>query len=141
MLRRLLPVVFSCFLASAYAEKIVLVAGGGTAEKDAPAKECALREPFGVEFTPEGEMVIVEMTKGERVLKVDKAGVLHVIGGTGVKGYSGNGGPATAAQVNGIHNLVILPNGDLLIADSFNHTLRKIAAGTGVITAIAGNGQ
>ena len=128
-------------LAPLRAATIELVAGGGTAEKDAPAKECALREPFGVEFNAAGEMIIVEMTKGERVLKVGKDGMLRVIAGTGVKGYSGDGGPATAAQVNGIHNLQIAPNGDLLIADSFNHTLRKLDPKTGVITTLAGNGK
>src|SRR5260221_7691105 len=110
----------------AAAAHIELVAGGGAKEKDAPAAECVLHEPFGVEFTPAGEMVIVEMEHGNRVLKVDAKGVLHVIAGTGAKGYSGDGGPATAAAFNGIHNLVITPGGDLLIADSFNHTLRKI---------------
>ncbi len=123
------------------AEKIVLVAGGGTAEKDAPAAECKLNEPFGTEFTPEGEMVIVEMEHGNRVLKVDAKGVLHVIGGTGAKGYSGDGGPATAATFTGIHNLQITPVGDLLLADSFNHTLRKIDGKTGVVSTLAGNGK
>jgi hypothetical protein len=136
-----LPILLLAALAPLRAEKIVLVAGGGAAEKDAPATECALREPFGVEFTPSGEMVIVEMSKGERVLKVDKGGVLRVIAGTGTKGYSGDGGPATAATFNGIHNLQILPSGDLLLADSFNSTLRKVDAKTGVITTIAGNGK
>jgi len=141
MLRCLFPLLFCCAAGLLRAEKIIVVAGGGTAGKDAPAAECALREPFGVEFTSAGEMVIVEMTKGERVLKVDKAGVLRVIGGTGGKGYSGDGGPATAATVNGIHNLVITARGDLLLADSFNHSLRQIDAKTGVITTLAGNGQ
>ena len=137
-----LVLAFSLFAAgSLRAEKIVLVAGGGAAEKDAPATECRLKEPFGVEFTAGGEMIIVEMTSGQRVLKVDAKGVLRVIAGTGAKGYSGDGGPATAATVNGIHNLQITPEGDLLIADSFNHTLRKIDAKTGVITSVAGNGQ
>jgi len=141
MLRFLVALLFLVIVDFVRAEKIVLVAGGGSAEKDAPAKECALREPFGVEFTPGGEMVIVEMSKGERVLKVDKTGMLRVIGGTGTKGYSGDGGPATAATFNGIHNLVILPNGDLVLADAFNNTLRKIEAATGVVTSLAGNGQ
>ncbi len=127
--------------APARAEKVVLVAGGGTAEKDAPAAECKLLEPFGVEFMPSGEMVIVEMTSGNRVLKVDTKGVLRLIAGTGAKGYSGDGGPAAAATFNGIHNLAITSGGDLLIADSFNHTLRKIDAKTGVVTTLAGNGK
>src|SRR3954467_6715961 len=130
MLRPLLSLLFCCAAPFVYAEKIVLVAGGGAAVKDAPATECALKEPFGVEFTPGGEMVIVEMSKGERVLKVDKAGMLRVIGGTGKKGYSGDGGPATGATFNGIHNLAILPSGDLVLADAFNHTLRKIETAT-----------
>ena len=68
------------------AEKIVLVAGGGAAEKDAPATECKLREPFDVEYLPSGEMLIAEMTGGNRVLKIDACGVLRVIAGTGAKG-------------------------------------------------------
>ena len=141
MTRCLFLLLCFCTAGLLRAEKIVLVAGGGSAEKDAPATECALREPFGVEFDAAGEMIIVEMTKGERVLKVGKDGVLRVIAGTGVKGYSGDGGPATAAQVNGIHNLQITPAGDLLIADSFNHTLRQWDPKTGVITTLAGNGK
>ena len=136
-----LALFVTIFLPLARAEKIVLVAGGGSAEKDAPATECKLKEPFGVEFTPAGEMVICEMTSGNRVLKVDAKGVLHVVAGTGVKGNSGDDGPATAATFNGIHNLQITASGDLLLADSFNHTLRKIDAKTGVVTRLAGNGK
>jgi DNA-binding beta-propeller fold protein YncE len=140
---RLLPscLVLLLLLTPLRAEKIVLVAGGGTKDAEAPATECRLREPFGVEFTKAGEMIIVEMTKGERVLKVDAQGVLRVIAGTGAKGYSGDGGPATAATFNGNHNLAVLPNGDLLLADSFNHVVRKIDAKTGVIATLAGDGQ
>jgi DNA-binding beta-propeller fold protein YncE len=137
------PLLFAAVLltgASLHAEKIVLVAGGGAKEKDAPAVECALHEPFGVAFTPAGEMIIVEMEHGNRVLKVDAQGVLRAFAGTGAKGYSGDGGPATSATFNGIHNLAITPGGDLLIADSFNHTLRRIDAKTGVISSLAGNG-
>jgi len=141
----LLPMkILALLLALAFpaaAARIELVAGGGTKDQDAPATECALREPFGVEFNPAGEMVIVEMTKGERVLKVDAQGMLRGIAGTGVKGYSGDGGPARAAAFNGIHNLAILPGGDLLLADSFNSTLRKLETKTGVVTTISGQGK
>ncbi len=125
----------------ASAARIELVAGGGTKVKDAPATECALLEPFGVEFTPSGEMIIVEMTKGERVRKVGKDGMLRVIGGIGKKGYSGDGGPATEAAFNGIHNLAILPDGDVLLADSFNSTLRRLDMKSGVVTTVSGNGK
>ena len=141
-MHRLLPLALSLLAATALsAEKIVLVAGGGAMEGNAPATECKLHEPFGVAFTPAGEMVIVEMEHGNRVLSVDAHGVLRVIAGTGAKGYSGDGGPAAAAAFNGIHNLQITPPGDLLLADSFNHALRKIDAKSGTITTLAGNGK
>ena len=123
------------------APKIVVIAGGGSAEKDAPALECKLREPFGAEFSPTGEMLIAEMTGGNRMLKVDAGGVLRVIAGTGAKGYSGDGGAATAATFNGIHNFAVLANGDLLIADSFNHAIRKIDMNSGIVTTFAGDGR
>jgi len=142
MIRRLLPlVVLVLGTAFAHAEKIVLVAGGGTAEKDAPATQCALHEPFATEFTPNGEMVIAEMEHGNRVLKVGKDGVLRVIAGTGAKGALGDGGPATAATFNGIHNFFIRRDGDILLADSFNSLLRRIDGKTGLVTTFAGSAK
>ena len=141
---RFLPLLLAVFCAQAAvsrAEKIVLVAGGGAAEKDAPAAQCALHEPFDVEFTPAGEMVIAEMEHGNRVLKVDAGGILRVIAGTGAKGYLGDGGPAVAASFSGIHNLAVLPGGDLLLADTFSNALRRIDMKTGVIQTMAGNGK
>ncbi len=140
-MKSLFPLLwFVVALSPLHAEKIVLVAGGGDREMDAPATQCALHEPFGVEFTPAGAMVIVEMEHGNRVSKVDAQGVLRAFAGTGAKGYSGDGGPAAAATFNGIHNLAITKTGDVFIADSFNHTLRKIDAKTGVISSFVGNG-
>lgn len=120
--------------------KIELLAGGGTMDGDAHATECRLREPFGVEFAPDGAMIIVEMAGGNRVLRVDKAGHLTVIAGTGAKGFSGDGGPAVAAQFNGIHNLAITPAGELLLADSWNYRVRKLDT-KGIVTTIAGTGK
>ena len=134
----LLPLLLFGLLGAARAEKIVLVAGGGTIEKDAPATQCALHEPFCTEFTPSGEMIIAEMEHGNRVLKVGKDGVLHVLAGTGAKGAAGDGGPAATATFNGIHNFVVRRDGDLLLADSFNSRLRQIDAKTGIITTLAG---
>ncbi|MEP6667519.1 MAG: hypothetical protein ABJF10_00115 [Chthoniobacter sp.] len=139
MIRRFLPFALLLFTAAfSHADKIVLVAGTGTAEKDAPATQCALHEPFCTEFAPSGEMIIAEMEHGNRVLKVGKDGVLHVLAGTGAKGSTADGGPATAATFNGIHNFVVRPDGDLLIADSFNSRLRRIDSKTGIMTTLAG---
>jgi DNA-binding beta-propeller fold protein YncE len=75
------------------------------------------------------------------VLRVDSKGVLRVIAGMGQKGYLGDGGPATAATFNGIHNFVVLVNGDLLLADAFNHAIRRIDATSGIVTTFAGDGK
>jgi DNA-binding beta-propeller fold protein YncE len=142
MMRRFLPVAFSLLTAPfLYADKIVLVAGSGTAEKDAPAAQCALHEPFCTEFTPSGEMIIAEMEHGNRLLKVGKDGVLHVFAGTGAKGATGDGGPASEATFNGIHNFVVRRDGDLLLADSFNSLLRHIDAKSGIIRTLAGGAK
>jgi sugar lactone lactonase YvrE len=123
------------------AERIVLVAGGGTKAADAPAREVRLREPFGVEFDPSGRMVIVEMEQGQRVLRVEKDGLARVIAGTGLKGAGGDGEPATQAEFNGIHNLAIAPDGSLYLADTWNCRVRRIDGASGKISTIAGTGE
>ncbi len=128
-------------IASAQAERIVLVAGGGTRADDAPAREMRLREPFGVEFDPQGRMIIAEMDQGQRVLRMERDGRVHVIAGVGRKGASGDGRAAAQAEFNGIHNLAVAANGDIYVADTWNCRVRKITAKTGVVTAVAGTGE
>lgn len=116
---------------TAHAGKLTLVADGGDGAK--------LHEPFGAALDAAGNMFICE--ESGRILKVDAKGVLKVIAGEGGKGYSGDGGPAAKAQLHFPHNLIVAPNGDLLIADTLNNCIRKIDAKSGVITTIAGTGE
>ncbi len=143
MRTRLLPALAALLTlgVTAFAAKIELVAGGGIRESNAPAKECVLREPFGTEFLPDGTLAIVEMVSGNRLLRVDKAGVMKVIGGTGAKGFSGDGGDARQAQFNGVHNIAVAPNGDIYLSDTWNFRVRRINARTGIITTFAGTGK
>ncbi|MBY0526387.1 MAG: hypothetical protein K2R98_23540 [Gemmataceae bacterium] len=127
-------------LASARADKLVLVAGTGAAEQGKPAAECKLIEPFGVDFDKSGNMYFVELAGG-RVLKVDSKGVLAVFAGDGKKGDTGDGGPAAKARFNGLHNLAVAPNGDIYLADTWNQKVRKIDAKTGDVSTVAGSGQ
>jgi DNA-binding beta-propeller fold protein YncE len=122
------------------AQKLVLAAGGGTKNGPAPATEVKLIAPFGVSFDKAGNMFIVELS-GERVHQVDPKGVLTTIGGSGKKGDSGDGGPATQAQFNGMHSLATLPDGDVCLADTWNNRLRKIDTKSGKITTLAGTGK
>lgn len=113
-----------------------MAAEGGTWD----AKSSPLTSPFGVDFNPHGDMWIVEL-EGGRVHKLDAAGELHHAGGDGTKSYRGDGEMLAAATFNGMHNCAVTPNGDLYIADSWNHCVRKVDAATGVISTIAGTGQ
>ncbi|MBC8001317.1 MAG: hypothetical protein H7X97_01900, partial [Opitutaceae bacterium] len=123
------------------ADKVMLVAGGGDKPGNAPATEVQLVMPFGVSFDQKGILYFVEMTGGERVRRINKKGILTTIAGTGGKGYFGNGGPARMAQFNGIHGLVVAPNGDIYLADTWNNCVRKIDGKTSSISTVAGTGK
>jgi hypothetical protein len=110
------------------AEKIVVLASGD------------LKEPFAIDWDKSGNAYIAEMG-GNRISLLDKGGKLSVFAGTGEKGLSGDGGPASKAQFNGPHHLLFGPDGDLYIADTFNNCVRKIDLKTGVVTRVAGTGK
>jgi DNA-binding beta-propeller fold protein YncE len=120
---------------------LTLVAGGGASTADkVKATEAQLNTPFGVEFDKAGNLYFVELN-GHRVCRVDAKGVLTTVAGTGKKGDAGDGGPALEAQFNGMHNLAIAPNDDLLLADTWNNRVRKIDARTQLVSTIAGTGE
>src|SRR5438105_8896527 len=92
--------------ASARADKLVLVAGGGDGPDGSPAATAKLVEPFGIDFGPDGTTYIVEMVKGERLRAINGKGELVTFGGAeGQKGHTGDGGPAAKATFNGMHSL------------------------------------
>src|SRR5262249_6611242 len=91
--------------------------------------------PNGLAVDYKGDMYISDIG-AHRVFKLDPQGRLTVIAGTGEGGFSGDGGPATKAQLNAPHDLAFDGEGRLLIADTFNHRIRRIDR-QGVITTIA----
>ncbi len=130
-----LAILFPLF---AHADKIVLVAGGGQDAINVPALEARLKEPFGTEFDAAGNMWIVEMVSGNRLLRVDAGGTLTHVAGQEKAGFSGDGGPALQAQFNGPHNLAVLPDGDILIGDTWNGVVRKVSVKTGTVSLLPG---
>jgi uncharacterized protein (TIGR03437 family) len=74
-----------------------------------------------------------------RLWKITPAGILNLVAGNGLESYAGDGGPAVLAQLNGPASIAIDPAGNLYLADSENHRIRRISA-TGAISTIAGNG-
>jgi len=66
--------------------------------------------------------------------------MIYTIAGSGLLGYSGDGGPATLAQVDNPYDLVEDSAGNIYFSDEYNHMVRKVTAGTGIISVVAGNG-
>jgi DNA-binding beta-propeller fold protein YncE len=93
---------------------------------------------FGIDFDRGGNMYVVEFDG--QVRKIDAKGKVTLVAGTDQKGFSGDGGPATKAQFDGLHNLAVAPNGDIYLADTWNSRVRKIDAKTGIVTTFAGTG-
>jgi len=94
--------------------------------------------PNGILLDDKGDLYIADIG-AHRVFKLGPQGRLVVIAGTGEAGFSGDGGPATKAQLNAPHGLTFDAEGNLLIADTYNHRIRRIDR-RGVITTVAGNG-
>lgn len=138
-MRPLLPsiVFFACLLV-ARADKIVLVAGGGEDRTGIAATQAVLKEPFGTEFDAAGNTWIVEMVAGNRLLKMDPAGVLHHVAGELSPGFAGDGGPALQARFNGPHNLAVRANGEILIGDTWNGRVRRFDPATSTVSTLPG---
>ena len=96
--------------------------------------------PSAIVFDAQGNLYLAE-TASHVIRKVDPTGIITTIAGTGTQGFSGDNGPATAAQLDSPQGLALDPSNNLYIADTHNHCIRKITATTGIITTIAGTGS
>lgn len=66
---------------------------------------------------------------------------VQIVAGTGEQGYSGDGSPALAAKLNNPFDMTFSPDGSLVFSDTFNHCIRRIDSGTGLISTICGVGE
>jgi sugar lactone lactonase YvrE len=142
---------------------IYTIAGTGTAGfsgDGGPATSAELNRPSGVAADTAGNLLIADSFNNRaRVVAVSTgtfygramtAGDIYTIAGTGTAGFSGDGGPATSAELNGPQKVATDATGNLLIADIFNNRVRVVAASTGTfygramttgdIYTVAGNG-
>lgn len=130
--RFLLAASFLALSAAARADKVVVVAEGGTPK---------VTQPFAVDFAADGSALFVEMAGGERLRKVAPDGTLTVLAGIGKKGEPGTDGSAGQATFNGMHNLLVAPDGAVYLADTFNNRIRKYDPATRTVSAFAGTGK
>jgi sugar lactone lactonase YvrE len=105
------------------------------------AARASIHGARAVEVGPDGTVWILER-QGNRLRSVDpKTGVITTRSGTSKPGYSGDGGPATDAMLNGPKELCLDRGGNVYIADTENHAIRRIDAATGRITTVVGDGR
>ncbi|MHB1721058.1 MAG: NHL repeat-containing protein, partial [Acidimicrobiales bacterium] len=104
-----------------------------------PATAAELDHPSGLAVAPNGDVYISD-AGNNRVRMVNPSGIITTVAGTGVAGFSGDGGPATAAELDYPNGLALGPDGGLFIADRNNQRIREILP-DGIITTVAGNGE
>ncbi len=99
-----------------------------------------LGNPFGIEVN--GDSIWITTVDDHCVYRgtVDGKSLIRVVG-TGVIGYDGDGGPAIQAAFNWPHEVRVDGDGNLFIADTRNHVIRRVDAHSGIVTTIAGNGS
>jgi NHL repeat len=127
--------------APAATNNIFTVAGTGAAGfggDGGPASAAALNQPIGVAATPDGGFLIAD-NGNNRVRRVSPAGTITTVAGNGVAGFAGDGGPATAAELDLPAYVAVTADGGFLIADTGNNRVRGVSP-AGTITTVAGNG-
>lgn len=133
-----------CWCNQSAAAEVITVAGMGQeifTGDGGPALEAGVGNPFGVVMGPDGALYICEV--GNHVVRrLDlKTGIVTTVAGTGEKGYSGDGGPATKAQLNEPYEIRFTRNGDMYFVEMINAVVRKVDAKTGIISTVAGTGE
>ncbi|MFM1767958.1 MAG: hypothetical protein RJA22_487 [Verrucomicrobiota bacterium] len=118
----------------------------GTGEKKLPVDgarfaSSPLFGPRAIDFDRAGNLWLA-LREGNAVYRLDlQAGTLHHAAGTGRKGFTGNGGPAKAATLSGPKGLAIGPDGDVYLADTESHSIRRIDLRRGTLELVAGTGE
>ena len=100
-----------------------------------------LSSPQGIAFDKEGNFYIATSDDNKIYKVTESSGIITTVAGTGDGSYGGDGGQATSAMLNGPKGVTPDTTGDIYIADTLNHRVRKITMSTGLITTVAGDGK
>jgi len=125
--------------------KAVIIAGTGisTGAKGLtrtrmPAQAVDLASPEGLAIDHQGNLLLAD-SYNHSIMKIDSEGYLTQLAGNGKRGFNGDNLPATEASLNFPYDVRVDSKGNIYIADTWNHRIRKVD-GSGVITTVAGNG-
>ena len=119
---------------------ITTFAGNGTpgfSGEGGPATDAQLNYPTGLWVDQSGNVFIAD-TMNNRIRMVDPHGIITTVAGNGSSGSSGDGGPATDALLDEPEGVAVDGLGNIYIADTQNHYIRKVDSATGTITPYAG---
>ena len=119
--------------------RIETVAGSNLIGDNGPATAAQISSIQGIALDRFGNLYLSD-TDNHRVRRVSTSGVITTVAGTGTAGFSGDGGPATAAQLNLPYSVAVDSNGSLFIADLGNQRVRRVAP-DGTIATVAGDGR
>ena len=103
-----------------------------------PATSAGLNHPIEINCDLAGNLLIADYYNN-CVRKINTSGIITTAAGTGSPGYSGDGGPATAAQFNGVYGVCVDHTGNIYVTDNGNWVIRKVNT-SGIVTTIAGTG-
>ena len=107
---------------------------------EGPAIQAHLNAPFGMALL-KGDLLVVDyFNHALRRINLE-SGTIHAVAGNGKQGFSGDGGPALDAVLNGPFGFALNPQKDIIIGDYYNNRIRAIDSDTGTIVTIAGNGH
>jgi sugar lactone lactonase YvrE len=137
----LLSILSVLFISSISAQIITTIAGDSTAGyccDGLPAIGAKLSLPYDVAVDNIGNLYIAD-ANNNRIRKINSAGIITTIAGTGISGYNGDSIPATIAQINVPSALAIDGSGNIYFSDDHNYRIRMIS-NSGIITTVAGTG-
>jgi sugar lactone lactonase YvrE len=113
------------------------LSGAQAPQSGIQATAASLAHPAGVAFDSAGNLYLADLNN-HIIREVNIAGIAITVAGTGEQGFSGDGGPATGALLDSPAGVAVYGAGNIYIADTRNHRIRKVSGGT--ITTIAGTG-
>jgi len=140
-MKRLLTLSILFCASFLHAQNIYTVAGkdtGSYSGDGGAAVLSGLYNPTGIALDASGNLFIADL-ENHRIRKVNASGIISTVAGSGVSGYSGDGGAATAAEFKNPAGVAVDASGNIYIADASNNRIRKVNTGN-IITTIAGNG-
>jgi DNA-binding beta-propeller fold protein YncE len=132
----------STFMLRDAASAQVIGAGTGYGGDNGPAIEAMLDAPGGIAVTSACDVYFAD-SNNHVIRRIDVRNNISTVAGNNANGaaFGGDFGAAAASQLDTPSDVAIAPDGDLIIADTYNHRIRRVDRETGVITTIAGSGK